>query len=129
MTHADKEHIHHRLMDFGHSHREAVLLMYLWSALISGSALAVALLNGRLLVGSIGLAAVAVIVATAIPRAWPRIRAARGRSAAGAAEEDAAAAASSPPAGPPEEQAAPSTGGPAIADGAPGGPPVGANES
>src|SRR5439155_7023606 len=32
VTHADKEHIHHRLMDFGHSHREAVLLMYLWSA-------------------------------------------------------------------------------------------------
>jgi UDP-GlcNAc:undecaprenyl-phosphate GlcNAc-1-phosphate transferase len=56
VTHADKEHIHHRLLDFGHSHRQAVLLMYLWSALISASALAVALLNGRLLVGGIGLA-------------------------------------------------------------------------
>jgi UDP-GlcNAc:undecaprenyl-phosphate GlcNAc-1-phosphate transferase len=77
VTHADKEHIHHRLMDFGHSHRQAVLLMYLWSALISASALAVALLNGRLLVGGIGAAALLIIVATAIPRAWPRIRAAR----------------------------------------------------
>jgi UDP-GlcNAc:undecaprenyl-phosphate GlcNAc-1-phosphate transferase len=77
VTHADKEHIHHRLMDFGHSHRQAVLLMYLWSALISGVALAVALLDGRLLVGGIGVAALLVIVATAIPRAWPSIRAAR----------------------------------------------------
>ena len=46
VTHADKEHIHHRLMDFGHSHRQAVLLMYLWSALISGGALAVAYWTG-----------------------------------------------------------------------------------
>ena len=28
--HADKEHIHHRLMEVGHSHRQSVLLMYLW---------------------------------------------------------------------------------------------------
>ena len=33
---ADKEHIHHRLMEIGHSHRQAVLLMYLWSALVAG---------------------------------------------------------------------------------------------
>jgi UDP-GlcNAc:undecaprenyl-phosphate/decaprenyl-phosphate GlcNAc-1-phosphate transferase len=82
VTHADKEHIHHRLMDFGHSHRQAVLLMYLWSALISASVLAVALLNGRLVVGAIGLAAMLIIVATAIPRAWPSIRAARRSSEA-----------------------------------------------
>jgi len=84
VSHADKEHIHHRLMDFGHSHRQAVLLMYLWSALISGSALAVALLNGRLLVGGIGLVAMLIIVGTAIPRAWPSIRAARRTDASDA---------------------------------------------
>ena len=49
--HADKEHIHHRLMDIGHGHRQAVLLMYLWSALISGCALAIGLINGRFVVG------------------------------------------------------------------------------
>ncbi|MDP9343566.1 MAG: undecaprenyl/decaprenyl-phosphate alpha-N-acetylglucosaminyl 1-phosphate transferase [Actinomycetota bacterium] len=68
----DKEHIHHRLLDFGHSHRQAVLLMYLWSALISGSALAVALVNGRLVVGAIGGGALLIIAATAIPRMWGR---------------------------------------------------------
>jgi UDP-GlcNAc:undecaprenyl-phosphate GlcNAc-1-phosphate transferase len=66
ITHADKEHIHHRLLDIGHSHRKAVLLMYLWSALISACALAVAFINGRMLVG--GIVAVAVILAAAIPR-------------------------------------------------------------
>src|SRR5439155_12846484 len=53
VTSPDKEHIHHRLMDIGHSHRGAVLLMYLWSALISLAALAVAMINGRLVVGAI----------------------------------------------------------------------------
>jgi UDP-GlcNAc:undecaprenyl-phosphate GlcNAc-1-phosphate transferase len=70
ITAPDKEHIHHRLMEFGHSHRRAVLLMYLWSILLSGSALAVALLNGRLLVGAICLASVLIIAATALPRVW-----------------------------------------------------------
>ena len=66
ISHADKEHIHHRLMDIGHSHRQAVLLMYLWSALISGCALAVAFIDGRLRVALILVAA--VIVATVLPR-------------------------------------------------------------
>ena len=41
IAHADKEHIFHRLMDIGHGHRQTVLLMYLWSALVCGSALAI----------------------------------------------------------------------------------------
>ncbi|MFB7914040.1 MraY family glycosyltransferase [Streptomyces sp. NPDC056061] len=32
---ADKGHLHHRLLQLGHSHRRAVLLMYFWSTLIS----------------------------------------------------------------------------------------------
>lgn len=64
--HADKQHIHHRLMDIGHSHRQAVLLMYVWSALISGCALAVAFIDGRLLVA--GILVGALIVATVLPR-------------------------------------------------------------
>jgi UDP-GlcNAc:undecaprenyl-phosphate GlcNAc-1-phosphate transferase len=65
--HADKEHIHHRLMDIGHSHRRAVLLMYLWSGLISASALAVGLIDGRTTVGLILLAALALFLMTALP--------------------------------------------------------------
>ncbi|WP_438948513.1 MraY family glycosyltransferase [Streptomyces atratus] len=32
---ADKGHLHHRLLQLGHSHRRAVLLMYFWSTLFS----------------------------------------------------------------------------------------------
>ena len=31
----DKEHLHHRLLEIGHSHRRAVLIMWLWAGLIS----------------------------------------------------------------------------------------------
>jgi UDP-GlcNAc:undecaprenyl-phosphate GlcNAc-1-phosphate transferase len=65
---ADKEHIHHRLMEIGHTHRQAVLLMYLWSALISGSALAVGVIDGRLAVGAILLGATLLFLFTALPR-------------------------------------------------------------
>jgi UDP-GlcNAc:undecaprenyl-phosphate/decaprenyl-phosphate GlcNAc-1-phosphate transferase len=90
ITAPDKEHIHHRLMDFGHSHRHAVLLMYLWSVLLSGSALAVALVSGRFLVGAICVGSLLVIVATALPRLWwfrGRRQRRRDRLAAGAASE------------------------------------------
>lgn len=66
VSHADKEHIHHRLLEIGHSHRQAVLLMYLWSALISGCALAVAFIDGGELV--ISIVAGAILVATVLPR-------------------------------------------------------------
>lgn len=38
----DKQHLHHRLLDLGHSHRRAVLLMYAWTALISFTVVALA---------------------------------------------------------------------------------------
>ena len=31
----DKEHLHHRLLEIGHSHRRAVLIMWLWAGLIA----------------------------------------------------------------------------------------------
>ena len=65
---ADKEHIHHRLMDIGHSHRRAVLLMYLWSGLISASALAVGLIDGRLAAGAVLTGAIVLFLVTALPR-------------------------------------------------------------
>jgi UDP-GlcNAc:undecaprenyl-phosphate GlcNAc-1-phosphate transferase len=82
VTSPDKEHIHHRLMDIGHSHRGAVLMMYLWSALLSLAALAVALINGRLVVGAILGSTVVILAATSLPR----IRRG-GRSSAPAASE------------------------------------------
>ncbi len=33
----DRKHLHHRLLDIGHSQRASVLIMYLWAAVFSGS--------------------------------------------------------------------------------------------
>lgn len=38
----DRMHLHHRLLDFGHSHRRAVLIMYIWTAVVAFSAAAAA---------------------------------------------------------------------------------------
>src|SRR6266542_2488073 len=64
----DKEHIHHQLRQIGHTHSRAVLIMYYWAILLAGSGLAVSFLNGRLIVGSILVAALALIAATLVPR-------------------------------------------------------------
>src|SRR5262249_58175893 len=53
----DKAHIHHQLQEVGHSQRSTVLLMYLWSAVLAGSAL------GLTYVGSSGVAAATVAFA------------------------------------------------------------------
>lgn len=75
LAHADKEHIHHRLLDIGHTHRRAVAILYLWSALISGCALAVAFLEGWRMVGVVVV--VAAIVGAIAPwlllRGVPRV--------------------------------------------------------
>lgn len=42
--HADRMHLHHRLLDLGHSHRNAVLIMYLWTAIVAASAASLILL-------------------------------------------------------------------------------------
>jgi UDP-GlcNAc:undecaprenyl-phosphate GlcNAc-1-phosphate transferase len=68
ILHADKEHIYHRLMLIGHGHRETVLLMYLWSALLAGSALAIGWVDGRVAVGVILGTALVLFLVTALPR-------------------------------------------------------------
>jgi UDP-GlcNAc:undecaprenyl-phosphate GlcNAc-1-phosphate transferase len=66
----DKQHLHHRLLTIGHSHARAVLILYMWSALIAGGTVSVTLAHGRpLLVLSVILAGAAVLlVASNIPR-------------------------------------------------------------
>jgi UDP-GlcNAc:undecaprenyl-phosphate GlcNAc-1-phosphate transferase len=42
---ADRQHLHHRLLSMGHSHRQSVLLMYLWAALFSGTVVGLSLIR------------------------------------------------------------------------------------
>jgi UDP-GlcNAc:undecaprenyl-phosphate GlcNAc-1-phosphate transferase len=66
----DKEHIHHRLLEIGHSHRTAVLLMYLWSALLAGSALAITYVRSRALALVFLGGVLLLLVGTAVPRVF-----------------------------------------------------------
>lgn len=60
----DKRHLHHRLLEMGHSQSRAVLLMYAWTALIAGTALALAFvpIPVALLIFAAGLALLVVLV-------------------------------------------------------------------
>jgi len=63
----DKMHLHHRLLRIGHSHRRAVLLIYLWVGLVALGAASTIFFDPRY-TGAVMLAAIAVaIVVTVIP--------------------------------------------------------------
>jgi UDP-GlcNAc:undecaprenyl-phosphate GlcNAc-1-phosphate transferase len=57
----DKQHLHHRLLEIGHSHRRAVLIMWLWAALVAFGTVFASLLTGPVvwvLLGSMTLVTV-----------------------------------------------------------------------
>jgi UDP-GlcNAc:undecaprenyl-phosphate GlcNAc-1-phosphate transferase len=63
---ADRQHLHHRLQNLGHSHRQTVLLMYLWAALFSGTVVGLSVIRVPLIwlaLASVG-AVIALLLAT-----------------------------------------------------------------
>lgn len=46
--HPDKQHLHHRMLEIGHSHRRAVMIMWLWAGLIGFGTVLGSLYAGRL---------------------------------------------------------------------------------
>jgi UDP-GlcNAc:undecaprenyl-phosphate GlcNAc-1-phosphate transferase len=70
---ADRGHLHHRLLEIGHSHSRAVLIMYFWSALIAFGALAYSVNSGAMwiVLGIMALSAVGLALLL-LPRFTPR---------------------------------------------------------
>jgi UDP-GlcNAc:undecaprenyl-phosphate GlcNAc-1-phosphate transferase len=67
--HPDKEHLHHRLLEFGHSQRVAVVIMWLWSGLVAFGAVVVSLYASVLSIVVTVLSALVILVLTfALPR-------------------------------------------------------------
>jgi UDP-GlcNAc:undecaprenyl-phosphate/decaprenyl-phosphate GlcNAc-1-phosphate transferase len=73
----DKQHLHHRLLEIGHSHRRAVLLMYMWASLVAVGAVMVSLFTGWQSV--VGLALI-VVVAIVLTFGFPGARGTRERT-------------------------------------------------
>jgi len=67
----DKEHLHHRLLQIGHSPVRAVLLMYAWTGLLAGSAVALAFVPAAYAIGGFLFGVVILVVIVRSPR-WGR---------------------------------------------------------
>lgn len=68
--HADRTHIHHRLLDVGHSHRAVVLIMYVWAIVVGFGAAALALFPPAYVIPLAALGTIAAIIVTVrLPRA------------------------------------------------------------
>jgi UDP-GlcNAc:undecaprenyl-phosphate/decaprenyl-phosphate GlcNAc-1-phosphate transferase len=71
---ADKGHLHHRLLEIGHSHSRAVLIMYFWAALISFGAVAFSVQSSSLaIVLTIVVLSAAGLVVLLMPRFTPKV--------------------------------------------------------
>ncbi|HEY5987389.1 MAG TPA: MraY family glycosyltransferase, partial [Streptosporangiaceae bacterium] len=111
----DRQHLHHRLLAIGHSHRASVLIMYLWATLFAGSVVWLSIVQTPLFVlGMVTVAAMLALLLVSMPRlrVWPRpvsrtaSRVRRAGRAATAAAGASAAAASAPTATPSAAMAA-----------------------
>jgi UDP-GlcNAc:undecaprenyl-phosphate GlcNAc-1-phosphate transferase len=63
----DKMHLHHRLLQIGHSHRRVVLLIYLWVGIVAFGAASTIFFDPRYSVGVMLAAILVAIVVTLIP--------------------------------------------------------------
>jgi UDP-GlcNAc:undecaprenyl-phosphate/decaprenyl-phosphate GlcNAc-1-phosphate transferase len=65
----DKQHLHHRLLQRGHSHRRAVLMLYFWSALLAVGGVSLSISQRPLLVGVVvGVLAVIGLIGSLVPQ-------------------------------------------------------------
>jgi UDP-GlcNAc:undecaprenyl-phosphate/decaprenyl-phosphate GlcNAc-1-phosphate transferase len=93
---ADRQHLHHRVLNIGHSYRQSVLIMYLWAALFSVTVVSLSVVRTRLVV-FVGATAIAVL--TLLPVTMPRLRPWRLRSGGPAAPAGRRAATPAAPRG------------------------------
>ena len=94
---ADRQHLHHRLLNIGHSYRQSVLLMYLWAALFSVTVVSLSIVRSPSVVFA---AATVVAVLALLPATMPSLRPWRARARKKAAPVVAARTASARPAAP-----------------------------
>lgn len=80
---ADKQHLHHRLMEMGHGHRRTVVILWAWTALLSGFVLIPVYTSRGNGIVPLGLAALALLLFTLLA---PRLR--RSRPAAATAADE-----------------------------------------
>ena len=117
----DRQHLHHRMLDIGHSHRSSVLIMYAWAALFASLVVGLSIATAPLIVlAGTTVAAILVLVLLSIPRLrwWQRGKTPAGSHAAQPVTAPAGgpvAASAGSPAVASAGGRAPAAGGPAVA--------------
>ena len=74
---ADRQHLHHRLLNIGHSYRQSVLIMYLWAALFSVTVVSLSIVRSPSVVFAV---ATVVAVLALLPATMPSLRPWRARA-------------------------------------------------
>ena len=64
---ADRKHLHHRLLDMGHTHLGAVLILYMWTFLAAVGVLMFMFVSWYIAVGALVGAAIVCVVLTVLP--------------------------------------------------------------
>lgn len=65
--HPDRMHLHHRLLGLGHSHRRAVVIMYVWTAVVAFGVAALVLFSTTIVAGALAIGVVLALAATLGP--------------------------------------------------------------
>lgn len=68
----DKKHLHHRLLQLGHTHRRVVLVLYTWVSVVAFSAVAATILPTDITLIAVGLAIIIAVGITSVPRSRDR---------------------------------------------------------
>ena len=64
---ADRQHIHHRLLALGHTHRRTVLVLYMWVSAIGFGTVSFSIVPARYAVLLLMVAVLLAAAATAVP--------------------------------------------------------------
>ncbi len=70
---ADKRHLHHRMLAIGHTHRQAVLIFYMWALILSAGSVALVFARWQQVIVPILVALAAALLISM----WPWVRARR----------------------------------------------------
>jgi UDP-GlcNAc:undecaprenyl-phosphate GlcNAc-1-phosphate transferase len=65
--HPDRMHLHHRMLALGHSHRRAVIILYVWTAVFTGAAVALVWFSTTAVLVGLGVGVVAATLLTLGP--------------------------------------------------------------
>lgn len=68
----DKMHLHHRLLQIGHSQRRVVLVIYLWVGILAFGAVGTSVMDRRVVVLLMAAGLLFALVVTAVPGLWRR---------------------------------------------------------